>query len=99
MAPRACQAALALAEGVDLMVCESTYLSSEGREAHEHGHMTASQAATIAKEAGAQKLVLTHFSQRYQSTEPFLEEARPIFPNVVAAKDGKRIPIERPKRD
>lgn len=99
MDTRPCQGALALAEGVDLLICESTYLSTEGREAHEHGHMTAAQAATIAKEAGAQKLVLTHFSQRYQSTEPFLEEARPIFANVVAAKDGKRIPIERPKRD
>lgn len=99
MDTRPCQGALELAEGVDLLICESTYLSSEGREAHEHGHMTASQAATIAKEAKAHKLVLTHFSQRYQSVEPFLEEARPIFENVVAAKDGKRIPIERIKRE
>jgi ribonuclease Z len=99
MDTRPCQGALELAEGVDLLICESTYLSSEGREAHDHGHMTAAQAALIAKEAKVDKLVLTHFSQRYQSTEPFLEEARPIHANVVAAKDGKRIPIERTKRD
>jgi ribonuclease Z len=49
MDTRPCQGALALAEGVDLLICESTYLSTEGREAHEHGHMTAAQAATSPK--------------------------------------------------
>lgn len=98
MDTRPCPGAYELAKGVDLLVCESTYLSTESREAHDHGHMTAAQAATIAKESGAKKLVLTHFSQRYPSVEPFLAEARPIFPNVVAAKDGKRVPIPRDKR-
>ncbi len=97
MDTRPCQAAVELAAGVDLLVIESTYLSTEKDEAHDHGHMTAAQAATIAREAGAKKLVLTHFSQRYQAIEPFIEEARPIFGNVVAAKDGKRIEIERLK--
>jgi ribonuclease Z len=95
MDTRPCQAAVELAAGADMLIIESTYLSSEKQEAHDHGHMTAAQAATIAREAGARKLVLTHFSQRYQSVEPFLEEARPIFSNVVAAKDGKRIDIKR----
>ncbi|MEQ8276628.1 MAG: ribonuclease Z [Deltaproteobacteria bacterium] len=98
MDTRVCDGAYALAKDVDLLICESTYLSTESREAHDHGHMTAAQAATIAKEAGAKKLVLTHFSQRYPSVEPFLAEARPIFENVVAAKDGKRVPIPREKR-
>ncbi|MEQ9503409.1 MAG: ribonuclease Z [Deltaproteobacteria bacterium] len=98
MDTRVCEGAYALAKDVDLLICESTYLSTESREAHDHGHMTATQAATIAKEAGAKKLVLTHFSQRYPSVEPFLAEARPIFENVVAAKDGKRVPIPREKR-
>ncbi len=96
MDTRFCDAAIELARDVDMLVCESTYLSSEGREAHDHGHMTAAQAATIAKEANARFLVLTHFSQRYTSTQPFLEEARAIFPNVIAAKDTKRYPL--PKR-
>ena len=43
-------------------------------------------------------LVLTHFSQRYPSTEPFVAEARAIFENVVAAKDGKRVPLPRVPR-
>ncbi len=98
MDTRVCDGAFELAKDVDLLICESTYLSTESREAHDHGHMTAAQAATIAKEAGAKKLVLTHFSQRYPSVEPFLAEARPIFENVVAAKDGKRVPIPREKR-
>jgi ribonuclease Z len=95
MDTRPCQAAVELAAGVDLLIIESTYLSSEKEEAHDHGHMTAAQAATIAREAGAKKVVLTHFSQRYQSVDAFLEEARPIFENAVVAKDGKRVPIRQ----
>ncbi len=98
MDTRPCTGALSLAQNVDMFVCESTYLSSEATEAREHGHMTAAQAATIAKEAGAHQLVLTHFSQRYTSLEPFLQEARAIFPESVAAKDGKRIGIPRKPR-
>lgn len=98
MDTRPCQAAVDLARDVDMLIIESTYLESEKREAHDHGHMTAAQAATIAREAGAKKLVLTHFSQRYQSVEPFLAEARKIFENVVAAKDGRRIAVERPQK-
>lgn len=98
MDTRPCAGALELARGVDMLVIESTYLSSEAREAGDHGHMTAAQAATIAREAGAKRVVLTHFSQRYQSLEPFLEEARAIHDDVVVAKDGKRFPVERAKR-
>ena len=96
MDTRLCDGAFALAEGVDLLVCESTYLSSEEREAREHGHLTARQAATIAREAGAKRLVLTHFSQRYGSLKPFLEEARAVHDDVVAVRDGDRVPV--PKR-
>jgi ribonuclease Z len=93
MDTRMCPEAIELARDVDLLICESTYLSTEAREAKDNGHLTAAQAATIAKEAGARNLVLTHFSQRYQSTQPFLDEARAIFPEVIAAKDGKRYPV------
>lgn len=96
MDTRMCEGAFELARGVDMLVCESTYLSSEEREAHAHGHLTARQAATIAKEAGARRLVLTHFSQRYGSLKPFLEEARAIHDDVVAVRDGDRVPV--PKR-
>lgn len=96
MDTRMCDGAFELAEGVDLLVCESTYLSSEEREARNHGHLTARQAATIAKEAGARRLVLTHFSQRYGSLKPFLAEARELHHDVVAVRDGDRVPV--PKR-
>lgn len=97
MDTRLCDNAIELAKGVDLLVCESTYLSSEEREAREHGHMTARQAGIVAAEAGVRKLVLTHFSQRYGSTRPFVDEARAVFDGeVVAVRDGDRVPV--PKR-
>ncbi len=96
MDTRMCEGAFELARGVDMLVCESTYLSSEEREARSHGHLTAKQAATIAKEAGARRLVLTHFSQRYGSLKPFLDEARAVHDDVVAVRDGDRVPV--PKR-
>jgi ribonuclease Z len=98
MDTRMCDNAIALAEGVDLLVCEATYLSSEEREARSHGHMTARQAGIVAREAGVRRLVLTHFSQRYGSTKPFVEEALEAWPEgeVVAVRDGDRVGV--PKR-
>ncbi len=93
MDTRMCDSAVELARGVDLLICESTYLDCDADKAHDNGHLTAAQAATIAKAAGARKLVLTHFSQRYTSVEPFVAEAREIFENVVAANDGDTIPV------
>ena len=96
MDTRLCDGAFELAAGVDLLVCESTYLSSEEREARDHGHLTARQAGTIAKESGAKRLVLTHFSQRYGSPKPFLAEARELHDDVYVVRDGDRISV--PKR-
>ena len=93
MDTRICDNAVALARGADLLVCESTYRSTETREAIERGHMTAAQAAEVAREAGARRLVLTHFSQRYPEVQPFLEEAAAVHPEVVAATDGDIIPV------
>ena len=95
MDTRACDAALQLVRGVDLLVCESTYLHQDQEMARSHGHMTAVEAAELARDAGAGQLVLTHFSRRYPSTEPFLKEARQIFPNTVVAEDGLRVPLQR----
>lgn len=96
MDTRICDNAFALAEGADLLVCESTYLSSEETEAIARGHMTAAQAARIAKESGARRLVLTHFSQRYGDLRAFYDEAREIHDDVVVVSDGDR--VEVPKR-
>jgi ribonuclease Z len=98
MDTRKCRAAVELARDVDVLIAESTYLVSEQREARQRGHMTARDAAELAVEAGAQKLVLTHFSQRHPSVRPFLDEASAIHPDVVAAVDGMRIDCRPPRR-
>ncbi|MFT5683875.1 MAG: ribonuclease Z [Myxococcota bacterium] len=96
MDTRICDNAFALAEGADLLVCESTYLASEESEAIARGHMTAGQAARIAKESGARRLVLTHFSQRYPDSRAFLDEAQAIHDDVVVVSDGDVVAV--PKR-
>lgn len=93
MDTRLCDAAIELARGVDLLVTESTFLHSEAKEAAEYGHMTAREAAILAREAGARRLVLTHFSQRYPNNRVFGEEARRVFDDVVVAEDGKVIAV------
>lgn len=82
-----CDGALALADDVDLLLCESTFLSSEEDLAAAAGHLTAAQAGRLAAEAGARRLVLTHFSQRYRDLEPFGIEARRFHDDVVVAHD------------
>jgi ribonuclease Z len=88
-----CQAAIDLARNATLFLCESTYLETHRELAEKHHHLTAKQAAEIAKAAGAKLLVLTHFSARYQDAEVFEQEAKPIFANTVAAEDFKVIPF------
>lgn len=92
-----CQNAIDLAKGAKLFLCESTYLEKHRDLAFAHAHMTAKQAAQMAKKAGVQKLILTHFSARYLELSPFVEEAQTIFPNVAVADDFKR--FEFPKHD
>jgi ribonuclease Z len=95
MDTRPCPGAGRLAQWADLLVCESTYLSGETQEAHDHYHMTAVDAAQLARGAGARRLALTHFSQRYAAGAPFAEEAAPVHADVVAADDLTRVPVPR----
>jgi ribonuclease Z len=98
MDTRLCDNAFALARGADMLICESTYLHEDEDKARDNGHLTARQAARIARESGAKQLVLTHFSRRYERTAPFLAEARDEYPDgdIVAAKDFDVLPL--PKR-
>jgi ribonuclease Z len=82
-----CDAAVSLAEGADLVVCESTFLDDELDLATEKRHLTARQAAWIASEAGARSLALTHFSQRHADEAVYERDAAEVFPNVVAVHD------------
>lgn len=84
-----CANAFSLAKDATVLLCESTYLDSERDLADKYFHMTTKQAAKIAKQAGAKKLILTHFSARYRDVNDFEEEARQIFPNSYAADDLK----------
>jgi ribonuclease Z len=94
MDTRLCDNVFALAEGVDLLVIEATYLDADARLAAEHGHLTAAQAARVAASAGVRRLVLTHFSQRYDESAPFAEEAAKCFAGeVVVAEDLTRVPV------
>ncbi len=80
-------------KNVDLLYHESTFLKKDAALAKETRHSTTMQAASIAKEASAGKLVIGHFSTRYKQVKQFLEEARSYFPNTILAEDGKTIKI------
>lgn len=82
-----CQNAVKLAKDAEILLCESTYLEEHRDLAHRHYHLTALEAAKIAKEAHAKKLILTHFSARYLNLKAFENEARALFPNSYAAED------------
>lgn len=88
-----CEGALTLAEGCDLLVCEATYTDSEAALAEENLHMTARQAAELAVQAGVRRLVLTHFSSRYETVDVHAKEAGAVHPDVVVASDLQVIPV------
>lgn len=96
MDTRLCDAAFALAEGVDMLVCESTFLQDDAALAREYGHLTAAEAGRIAAESCVRLLVLTHFSQRYASgnSQRFADQASAVFAGqLVVADDLSRIPV------
>lgn len=92
---RYCANAVEIARGAKILLCESTYQEEHQDLAYKHFHLTAKQAAMIAREAGAQQLILTHFSARYQNLKGFETEAKAIFPNTHIAEDLKSFPFER----
>ncbi|MFD4501730.1 ribonuclease Z [Streptomyces sp. NPDC058457] len=98
MDTRLCDGVHALAEGCDLLVIESTFLDEDVELAEEHGHLTAGQAAAVARDAGVRHLVLTHFSQRYADPEDFERQARAAgyAGELTVAYDLLRVPV--PKR-
>ena len=98
MDTRLCDAAFELAADADMLVCEATFADADARLAHDYGHLTAGQAGQIAAEAGARLLVLTHFSQRYETRPADLlrGEAAAVFGGeIVVADDLDRIPVPR----
>jgi ribonuclease Z len=98
MDTRLCDGVYALAEGCDLLVIESTFLDEDEELAVDHGHLTAGQAARVARDAGVRHLVLTHFSQRYSEPDEFERQARAagFEGELTVAHDLLRVPV--PKR-
>ena len=80
-------------KSVDLLYHEATFVEDAAKRAKETYHSTARQAASIASSAGVGRLVIGHFSARYDDEQVFLKEAQELFPNTTLAKDGLKISI------
>ncbi len=75
-------------QGVNLLYHDSTYDSSCAGRARLYYHSTSQQAAMVARDAHVGKLLLGHFSARYDNEANILREARKIFPNTMLAREG-----------
>lgn len=78
---------------VDLLFHETTYLDDLYSMAAPRGHSTARQAAMVARDAGAKRLLTGHYSSRYTDDSLFVKEASEIFPNVILNKEGLRVDL------
>ncbi len=92
-----CESIIKLATRSDVLIHDATFDSSLEDKAKEYGHSTAKQAAMVAKEAGVEKLFLTHISPRYKNAKLLEEEAREVFPNSYAAYDFMEIEVKLKK--
>ena len=81
-------------KGVDLLYHEATFADSEKERAAQTFHSTARQAAQVASDAGVKKLMIGHYSSRYESLDTLLSEAREVFDNTIAANEGMVVSID-----
>lgn len=88
-----CKPCIEISNNADVLVMESVYATDLEEKADQYKHMTAQQAAQIAHQGNVKKLILTHFSQRYQTTEEIEKNARDIFPESVCAFDFMKIRV------
>ncbi|MBQ2838649.1 MAG: ribonuclease Z [Muribaculaceae bacterium] len=80
-------------KGINTIYHEATYTNDFAHLARQRGHSTSAEAARIAQMAGAERLILGHFSKRYRDESPIINEATEIFPNTILANDGMRIDL------
>ena len=90
-----CDGGRALARNADLVMHEATFTDEHAERAAQVGHSTARQAAEVARDAGAGRLLLTHFSARYSDPAPLVAEAREVFPATDAAEELERYEVRR----
>jgi ribonuclease Z len=88
-----CNGANKLAENADLLISEGTHLSDIKEKTKKYMHLTVKDAALIASENNAQKLVITHISPRYKSISEIVSEARTYFDNTIVAEDFMKIKV------
>jgi ribonuclease Z len=98
MDTRLCRAVFELAARADMLLMEATFLSDLQDKAREYGHLTAAQAGKVARDCGVKLLVITHYSQRYLSVDPLVEEAACFHPRTEAARDGESIDFPKRRR-
>ena len=92
-----CESLKIAAHAADLLIHEATFAQEERERAAETGHSTASEAATIARDAEVRMLALTHFSTRY-SVGLLRDEARAVFPQTIVPRDFDTVEIPFPER-
>ena len=84
---------LPIVKNVNCLYHETTFLKDKEKLAETTKHSTAEQAASIAKQAHVEQLMIGHFSSRYKDKTNFLQESKAIFPNTILAEEGKTFEI------
>ena len=91
---RPCSATIEHSRDADLLIHEATFGDEESERAVETGHSTAREAAGVARDANARRLLLTHFSARYsRDPGPLEREAKEVFRETAIARDGMEIEV------
>jgi ribonuclease Z len=88
-----CENAITLAKDSDLLVCEATFSSELEEKAEDYKHMTAKDAALLANNANAKRLIITHISQRYKTTSEILDDAKNVHNTVEVAHDFMKVKL------
>jgi len=91
---RPCDGGRALADDADLLYHDATFADEHRTRAKTTGHSTARQAAAVARDAGAQWLLLGHLSARYPDPAPLEREARSVFPTSEIAEELRRYELD-----
>lgn len=91
---RPCDGGRALADDVDLLYHEATFTDALHARAVETGHSTAREAAEVARDAGADRLLLGHLSARYDDPAPLEVEAKAVFSRASVAEELRRYELD-----
>lgn len=84
---------VSLIEGVDLLYHEATFMACDAARAKETFHSTAAQAAEMARRAGVKRLMIGHYSARYEDLSGLKQEADQIYPNTLLAQEGMTVSL------